>query len=247
MSRWAIDQRQAFIAARLRSPGWINRSCLTEMFGISTQQASLDLRDYQRALPRIMAYNATTKRYEATGRSLLSVGRDARQAARSVAEMDDERIKLFSQHDPDIFRDVARLALSDGALERQDGPPDAASGNSSKPSLSASPQPDDGWRPIESAPKDGKPIVGWCDHKANPYWLENGDLTTYGAHVEGLGHAADGPQIIVWGGEFDDIDEGYIPPWWFRHGSEWEEAANPTHWCPLPPPPSGRAGEGEGA
>jgi hypothetical protein len=29
-------------------------------------------------------------------------------------------------------------------------------------------------------------------------------------------------------------DGGRMPDWWFRLGSEFEEAANPTHWMPLP-------------
>lgn len=99
-----------------------------------------------------------------------------------------------------------------------------------------------GWQPIETAPKD-KPIVGWCVHSADPYWASETHLTTYGAHAEGLGHADDGPNIIVWGGEYHENDwesgvNAHIDAWWFVDGSDWEKPANPTHWMPLPADPS---------
>jgi hypothetical protein len=95
-----------------------------------------------------------------------------------------------------------------------------------------------GWEDISTAPKDGTPIIGWCVHSANEYHLKDGYLTTYGAHVEGLGHVGDGAHVLEWGGECDGDGDGYIPDWWFRVGSDFEEAANPTHWMPIPPPPS---------
>lgn len=96
------------------------------------------------------------------------------------------------------------------------------------------------WQPISTAPKD-KLIVGWCSHDADAYFIDDKRLTLYGAHVEGLSHAHDGPNVIEWGGAWDDRtheDEGagHLGDWWFVYGSNFECAANPTHWIPLPEP-----------
>jgi hypothetical protein len=107
------------------------------------------------------------------------------------------------------------------------------------------------WQPIETAPKD-KPILAWCDHESDPYYSDggagiNGKLTIYAAHAKELSYADTGFHIIEWGGETEGgTEEDYycIPDWWFVVGSDFEKVANPTHWMPLPEPPT-PAGEKE--
>lgn len=102
------------------------------------------------------------------------------------------------------------------------------------------PREDDGWRLIASAPKDGTEILGWCVHGSDPYYFNDRSLTVYGAHVEGLSHVSDGAHVLVWGGGWSDCEDdggGSLPDWWFRSDSEFDVAANPTHWRPLPAPP----------
>lgn len=95
------------------------------------------------------------------------------------------------------------------------------------------------WQPIETAPKD-RPIIGWCVHSADPYWLDDGKrLTPYGSHAEGLRHVDDGAHVLVWGGEYSENDwemgiNCHVPAYWFQNGSDYEVVANPTHWMPLP-------------
>lgn len=93
-----------------------------------------------------------------------------------------------------------------------------------------------GGSPMDTAPRNGMPILAWCDHDADPYFMpDDKRLTTYGAHVEGLSqHVPTGWAIVVWGGEYYDSDDGYTPPWWFLHDGDWEMPANPVKWWPLP-------------
>jgi len=66
LPRRAIGQRLEFIEWRLFWEGHVNRSDLEERFGISTPQASVDLRTYRETAGANIEYNATEKRYVAT-------------------------------------------------------------------------------------------------------------------------------------------------------------------------------------
>jgi len=61
--RWGIEQRLEFIDFRLFWEGEINRSALSRQFGISTPQASNDLKRYEELAPGNLAYDKSQKRY----------------------------------------------------------------------------------------------------------------------------------------------------------------------------------------
>ena len=50
----------------LRVYGFINRRHVERMFGISTPQASLDLREFQLRFPDEITYDKSSKRYVST-------------------------------------------------------------------------------------------------------------------------------------------------------------------------------------
>lgn len=64
--RWGQDRRLEFIDSRLYWNGRVNRSSLTDFFGISVPQASLDLTEYQKRAERNTVYDRTEKAYVAT-------------------------------------------------------------------------------------------------------------------------------------------------------------------------------------
>jgi len=63
VNRWSQDRRLEFIDFRLRWDGQLNRSDLTEFFGISIPQASLDLARYLDLAPDNAAYDRSAKLY----------------------------------------------------------------------------------------------------------------------------------------------------------------------------------------
>jgi hypothetical protein len=94
-----------------------------------------------------------------------------------------------------------------------------------------------------------RPILVWHDHDSDPYYeslgpLEEGRLTVYGAHCEGLGYRRDkGYFVAVWGGGVDDDESGagwgpwtHIPDWWFEDHSEFERPLAPVGFVDLTDP-----------
>lgn len=61
--RWSQDRRLEFIDFRLRWDGRLNRGDLTEFFGISVPQASLDIAKYSELAPANLAYDRSARVY----------------------------------------------------------------------------------------------------------------------------------------------------------------------------------------
>jgi hypothetical protein len=79
------------------------------------------------------------------------------------------------------------------------------------------------WQPIDTAPKDGTDILVWCGPSGDPlwgiaHWSEAIDPAYFANDPEGAAKNRDG--WMMW--HQHDI-----------HTHDW-----PTHWTPLPPPPS---------
>lgn len=63
---WGVERRLEFIDFRLYWEGRINRKDIEDHFGISTPQASADLRKYQEKAPKNIEYDKSQKYYYAT-------------------------------------------------------------------------------------------------------------------------------------------------------------------------------------
>lgn len=64
--KWGTEQRMAFIEFRLYWEGHVNRTNLTEMFGISEPQATADFSKYQELAPGNIQYDPTVRAYVPT-------------------------------------------------------------------------------------------------------------------------------------------------------------------------------------
>jgi len=64
--RWGIEQRLEFIEFRLFWDGILNRSDITDRFGVSAVQASADLARYKELAPDNLDYDPSQKRFVAT-------------------------------------------------------------------------------------------------------------------------------------------------------------------------------------
>lgn len=64
--RWGVRRRLEFIDFRLFWDGRFNRRDMAETFGISPQQASVDIGQYERMAPNNLAYDRTEKAYRRT-------------------------------------------------------------------------------------------------------------------------------------------------------------------------------------
>ena len=65
MSNWFTEQRIAWIKESLEIFGLVRREHVMKKFGISTAQASLDLREVRGRWPELMSYDLSEKVYKA--------------------------------------------------------------------------------------------------------------------------------------------------------------------------------------
>lgn len=87
------------------------------------------------------------------------------------------------------------------------------------------------WKPINSAPKDGSPILLWCPEKIDrreevPGLSAN---TAIGFWLEGAWRSIEGEES---GGSMGSSRTGWMSGSW-----EWIEVT-PTHWMEMPDPPA---------
>ncbi len=61
--RYAVEQRLRFIDFLLALYGYINRKMIKDYFGVSEQQAILDMKAYMQLAPNNMHYDVQRKAY----------------------------------------------------------------------------------------------------------------------------------------------------------------------------------------
>lgn len=80
----------------------------------------------------------------------------------------------------------------------------------------------DGWLPIESAPRDGTIVLVWTAVSAG--------------EIRGISRSAKGHADIA---RYSDGRSDYLGDWWDCCGGDYYSTwCQPTHWQPLPAPPS---------
>lgn len=62
---WFAQHRQEWIAETVRVFGFINRKHIERKFGVSTPQASADLREFQLRNPGLIEYDVSAKKFVA--------------------------------------------------------------------------------------------------------------------------------------------------------------------------------------
>ncbi len=80
-----------------------------------------------------------------------------------------------------------------------------------------------GWMPIETAPKDGRPILLFGDCR-----VTSGNWSA----------PSETPRIIYQDGFAPDTEWDEWEPYWESWDGGFTEEHPPTHWMPLPPPPA---------
>lgn len=106
---WAVKQRLGFIGDRLMAGQTVRRSDLMEKFGISMPQASVDIRQFNKAHPGAMQYDRSKKVY--VPYRINAPSRDTIAAAKSLIAADDAWLEEVVHRDPSMIRDVAAALI----------------------------------------------------------------------------------------------------------------------------------------
>lgn len=103
--RWGLEQRLEFVDFRLYWEGGINRSDITDRFGVSVPQASKDLTLYAMKAPGNLSYDKSAKRYVAasTFKPVFFVP-DADRYLTQLRSVADHTVKL---EDTWLFNDAS--------------------------------------------------------------------------------------------------------------------------------------------
>jgi len=82
------------------------------------------------------------------------------------------------------------------------------------------------WQPIETAPKDGTPIILFGGRVTAGHW----EAERWPVSAEY--HGSTGEYL----GQFETGE--CIEAWWYSEDGGFDSESQPTHWMPLPPPPA---------
>lgn len=157
----------------------------------------------------------TRERADEVLRSLRSAGYEIVPAG-AVAEARAETHMYAEWRDQwqakaEALAEAAQLVLSQG----DDGGYTESAAIGLQEAINAFQQGGSGWRPIESAPRDGSNIVGFRGEQAQTTWLQ--------PYYEKMPHVEGGPEYSH---RWAYVAHDMIMNW------------HPTHWMPLPKPPA---------
>ena len=135
--RWGAEQRLEFIEFRTFWEGGVNRSDITERFGVSVPQASNDLTQYRELAPANLLYDSSAKRYVAAAEFVpvfLNLNPDRylaqlRGVAESIVSLDEtwigaapdaQTMPVPSRRiDSNLFRGLLAVMRDGGSVEVQ--------------------------------------------------------------------------------------------------------------------------------